>query len=147
MEIWVAVVTGVTALLAAFVGVVGTMVGALVAERGARRREEQARHDRRDEIVREMYSRFLLAATPLLSDHRDPTSDDIGVLLLAATNFDLLAPQSVAAHARTSIAVAERLGRLLSTEERQSRAVQEAVTDLRAGVDAVRDAMRADLAT
>jgi hypothetical protein len=147
MDIWVAVVTGVTALLAAFVGVLGTMVGALVAERGSRRREDQARQDRRNETVRETYSRFLLAAAPLLADQHEPDRAHLDALLLAATNFDLLAPKTVEAQARTSIAAAERLNRLLTTEDRRSRAVQEAVTDLRAGIDAVRDAMRADLSS
>ncbi|WP_163571649.1 hypothetical protein [Fodinicola feengrottensis] len=147
MEIWVAVVTGVVALLAAFVGVIGTLVGALVADRGARRREEDARKERRNETVREMYGRFLSAAAPLVADRRDPDRAATDALLLAATDFDLLVPAGMASQARQAVAAAERLGRLLTTEDRQSPAVTEAVADLRTAVDVIRDAMRADLAS
>ncbi|WP_163509960.1 hypothetical protein [Fodinicola acaciae] len=136
MEIWVAVITGATALLAAFVGVVATLIGALVTDRGAQRREEDARAERRNHTAREAYVRFLAA----LGDPRD-----LDALNRAAADVELLAPAPVIDAVRATIGKAQRLNHLLAVDDSSSRAVEEASTDLDAARATVRDAMRGDL--
>lgn len=126
------------AVLAGFLGVFGTLIGALATDRGAQRREAQARAERRNAAAREAYARFLAALS---------TPHDLDTLTRAAADVELIAPTPVIDAVRTTLTSAQRLNHLLATDDASSRAVKEASTDLDSARTSVRTTMRTDLGT